>query len=82
MCFKSPKSTERGATLIEYALLIALVAMLIMQAVRATGEVAADSICRSTGRFVNSPVEIRYSSQHKCCGYSTGGFGGGFTCAN
>ena len=73
---------QSGATLVEYAILVALIGVISIAALSDTGERAADSLCTGAGYVRRDPVELTYSAGSRCCGYVQPGVGGGFVCVN
>ena len=72
---------NRGATLVEYAILLALVATVCLLAVAILGYRVADANCRAAGMISDLERPVTYSSKYRCCGYDVeSGFGGAFLC--
>lgn len=76
---KKGNNRELGASLVEYALLVALIAAVSITSLTAIGREIADTFCTSAGKINNLPYGAGYSWQDGCClpKASGGGFGGG-----
>ena len=68
---------ESGATLIEYAIALALIAVVAMMGMLFFGQRVADQKCLTAGVVRKDDVPLRYNAREGCCGYSyTSDFGG------
>lgn len=74
------RSDEKGATLLEYAVLVVLIGVIAIVSLLDAGENAADTLCTGAGHVRNDPAQLRYNSAKQCCGYYQPGIGGGFVC--
>ena len=72
--------SDEGATLVEYALLVALVGVVAITALHFLGNENADVMCQAGGVLNDNMQILTWSEEHQCCGHSIKGFVGTFAC--